>query len=70
MIRNRIGVEDHREWSPAFWWHFPLHFLFQHHPEHAINFVLRLVNFATERWASARALDGEFVLSTTVLIER
>ena len=38
---------------PPFWWHFPWTLFLQIHPSHAIDTILKLVNFATERRAES-----------------
>lgn len=57
--RSSLGMEDLdiewlADWFPAMYFHGPFFPFLQRQPALAIEMIVRLVNFATERWAESR----------------
>jgi hypothetical protein len=50
-IHESLGIEDVDEWYPPFYIRGPFLFFLKNQPAEGLEVVLRLVNFATERWA-------------------
>ena len=46
-----LGLNDVREWGAPFYSRGPVYFFLKQAPADAIEMIVRLVNFATERWA-------------------
>jgi hypothetical protein len=46
-----LSIEDISGWFPPFYFHGPFLFFLENQPTKGLEVILRLVNFATERWA-------------------
>jgi hypothetical protein len=54
-----LSVEEFHGWHPALYHTGPFLFFLKNRPDEGLELVLRLVNFATERWSSNRTGAGE-----------
>jgi hypothetical protein len=54
-------INDHGNHYPPFYWHFPWLQFIRQHPEQAIDSIITLVNFASERWAQYALKNGRQV---------
>jgi hypothetical protein len=50
LIRERLGLADWQKGYPAMYWKGPFLPFLQRAPEEGLNAIVRLVNYATERW--------------------
>lgn len=57
-----VEIERQMDWWPAWWYVGPVHSLFQVSEPEALEFVLRLVNFATQRWSEQRGTPPSFAV--------
>jgi len=57
LLRKGLGLEMIHEWFPPFYSRGPFLFFLNAHPFEGLELILRLVNFATERWAE-RCLEN------------
>jgi hypothetical protein len=69
LREEQFGLNHGHKWYPPFWSHLPLLCFFLLHPDHATDFVLRLVHFATDRWADRFRHGSHTAPSTTVWVE-
>lgn len=51
-LMDNCGLESWRDHQPAMYFRGPFLELFRHHPDHALTFALKLINFATLRWTA------------------
>jgi hypothetical protein len=53
ILHDVLGIAFNQEWYPPFYTQGPLLFFIKHQPTEGLELILRLVNFATERWADS-----------------
>jgi hypothetical protein len=56
---NYTGIANHIQgWFPPFYTRGPFYFFLNAHPDKALDLIITLINFATERWAEGRSSEG------------
>jgi hypothetical protein len=65
-IQGDLGIEYVQEWDPPFYTCAPLLFFMKNQPAEGLEVVLRLVTFATERWAD-RWKDQHQILPEVII---
>lgn len=65
---RELSISCDREWYPPFYTQGPLLFFIRHQPTEGLELILRLVNFATERWADIWRRDNQAIPDVEVTI--
>ncbi len=56
---NDLSIDPVHQWSPAMYVTGPFLYFLKVHPEEGLDLIVRLINFATERWAENWQGEGE-----------
>ncbi|MCP6761207.1 MAG: hypothetical protein NHB32_21270 [Fischerella sp. CENA71] len=66
--RQELGIACDREWYPPFYTQGPLLFFIKHQPTEGLELILRLINFATERWADIWRRENQTVPDVSITL--
>lgn len=61
-----LEISSPMRWNPPFYTRGPFLYFINNHPEEALDFIIGIVNFATERWAEKRRYQYKEVTALTV----
>ena len=62
----KLDIRNPRRWFPPFYTRGPFLYFLQTQPTEGLNFIIRLVNFATQQWATARKYEKEEITEITL----
>lgn len=65
---DNLRIASNREWYPPFYTQGPLLSFIKYQPIEGLELILRLVNFATERWADSWRYENQTVPEVTIPI--
>lgn len=65
-LREYTGLDDYLRWFPPFYTRGPFLFFLNKHPDMGLSLIIRLINFAVDRWAEKWVDDGEIPPNITI----